>query len=608
MRNWIILFYFLLFTSGSLVYSQTAQEQELALEYFNQKEYAKALPFYQKFYRFQPENTIFYAHLLTCYTALEDFKEAEKLIKNQLKIKNDQIYKVDLGSLYRKMGDDKKAEKSFDEAIKDVLPYPDKIQELATAFQVIQESDRAIEVYQKGLKIVGNISAFHFRLAELFAAKQLYDKMMQELIAVIDSDPNEMYAVQTTISTLLDDDPDSPINVSIKNTLLQKAQKTPSQTIYSELLLWIFVQQKSYSAALAQAKSLDKRLKEEGDKLLQLARVCLDNKEYEIAIQAYQYVIDNHKNTRNYLTARMEILKTYKQKITENYFVVKEDLLALEKNYKSTIEEFSNFAEIADLQIDLAELQAYYLLDTQSSITVLRSIIDGNKGRAQTPARAKLMLADILLMNGDVWEPSLLYGQVEKQYKNDVLGEEAKFKNAKLSFYKGDFEWANAQMKVLKASTTKLIANDALALSLLIIDNAGLDSNYDALEIYARADLAFFQFQYEKALSISDTLELFYKSHSIMDEVYFKKAEIYIKKQDYQKALQLYQQIVKSFPSDILADDALFQMGEIYQFILKDNAKAMETYEKILLEYKSSLFIPEARKRYRQLRGDKVVQ
>lgn len=608
MRNWIILFYILFYTSGTIVFSQTAQEQELALEYFQQKEYAKALPFYQKFYRFQPENTIFYSNLLTCYTALEDFKEAEKLIKNQFKNTNDQIYKVDLGALYRQMGDEKKAAKAFDEAIKDMLPYPDKVRDLATAFQVIQETDRAIAVYQKGLKTVGDMSAFHFRLAELFAAKQMYDKMMQELIAVIESDPNEMYAVQTTISTLLDDDPDSEINVTIKNSLLQKAQKSPSQTIYSELLLWIFVQQKSYQAAFAQAKSLDKRLKEDGDKLLQLARVCVDNKEYDIAVQSYQYIIDNHKNTRNYLTARMEILKTYKQKITENYFIDKQDLLSLEKSYKSTIEEFHNFAEIADLQIELAELQAYYLQDTQSSIAVLRTIIDGNKGRAQTPARAKLMLADILLMNGDVWEPSLLYGQVEKQYKNDVLGEEAKFKNAKLSFYKGDFEWANAQMKVLKASTTKLIANDALALSLLIIDNAGLDSNYDALEIYARADLAMYQFQYEKALNILDTLERFYKSHAIMDEVYFKKAAIYVKKQDYQTALQLYQQIVKSYPSDILADDALYEMAEIYQFVLKDIAKAMETYEKIMMDYKSSLYVAEARKRYRQLRGDKVVQ
>ncbi len=607
MRNsyFILLFSLLSFLPIS---AQTAQEQEIALEYFQQKEYAKALPFYQKFYRFQPENGIFYSNLLACYTALEDYKEAEKVIKNQIKITNEQQYKVDLGSLYRTMGDEKKATKSFDEAIKDLLPYPDKVTELATAFQVIQETDRAIAVYQKGLKTVGEVSAFHFRLAELFASKREYDKMMNELILVVESDVNEVYAVQTTISTLLDDDPESPINTTIKNALLQKAQKSSSQTVYSELLLWIFVQQKSYNAAFIQAKSLDKRLKEEGDKVIQLARVCIDNKEYDIAIQCYQYVIDNYKNTRNYLTARMEILKTYKLKLTENYAIANEDLLSLERNYKSTIQEFSSFQEIADLQIELAELQTFYLKDSKSSISVLRTIIDGNKGRAQTPAKAKLMLADILLLNGDVWEPSLLYGQVEKQYKNDVLGEEAKFKNAKLSYYKGDFDWANAQMKVLKASTTKLIANDALALSLLIIDNAGLDSNYDALEIYARADLAFYQFQYENALTILDTLEQFYKSHSIMDEVYFKKAEIAMKKQDYPTALQLYQKIVKDYSTDILADDALYQVAEIYQFIMKDTAKAMEAYEKIMMDYKSSLYVAEARKRYRQLRGDKTVQ
>lgn len=606
MRKFIFIIY--ICCSFAFVNAQTAQEQEIALEYFYQKEYDKALPFYQKFYRFNPENNTFYTHLLACYMGLEDYKEAEKVIKSQIKLVNNQKAFIDLGVLYRTMGDDKKAQKTFDEAIKNLQAYPDKVRELATAFQMVQETDRAIAVYQKGLKTVGNESFFHFRLAELYVIKQDYDKMMNELMSVIESNPNEVYAVQTTISTLLDDDEDSPINRTIRTSLLQKAQKSPSQTIYSELLLWIFVQQKNFNAAFTQAKALDKRLKEDGSQVLQLARVCVDNKEYETAIQAYEYIIENHKNSRNYLMARMEILKTYKQKMTDQYQISKEELKSLEKNYLATIQEFSSFQEIADLQIELAELQAFYLHDVHSSIEVLREIIDKNKGRAQTPARAKLMLADILLLDGDIWEPSLLYGQVEKQYKNDVLGEEAKFKNARLSFYKGDFDWANAQMKVLKASTTKLIANDALALSLLIIDNAGLDSNYDALEIYARADLAFYQFQYEKALTILDTLEMFYKSHSLMDEVYFKKAAIQIKKQDYNAALQLYQKIIKEHPTDILADDALYQTAEIYQFILKDNAKAMEAYEKIILEYKSSLFVPEARKRYRQLRGDKVVQ
>ena len=221
-------------------------------------------------------------------------------------------------------------------------------------------------------------------------------------------------------------------------------------------------------------------------------------------------------------------------------------------------------------------------------------------------ADSKIELADILLMTGEVWDASLLYSQVEKDFKNEPVGASAKFKNAKLSYYIGEFDWAKAQLDILKAATSKLIANDAMALSLLISDNSDLDSTYQALAIYSRADLAEFRNKYDLALLTLDTIFIKYKYHSLFDEAYYKKAEIYINKGLNDSAVVYYKKIITEYPYDILGDDAMYALGVMYEDVYKDKAKAMETYEKLMANYPGSTFMVEARKRFRKLRGDVV--
>jgi tetratricopeptide (TPR) repeat protein len=258
--------------------------------------------------------------------------------------------------------------------------------------------------------------------------------------------------------------------------------------------------------------------------------------------------------------------------------------------------------------IELAHLQAFYLHKPDEGFKRVKEINDYQRGKPQDIARAKMEMADILLLKGDLWEPSLLYGQVEKEFKNDLLGQEAKFRNAKLSFYRGEFDWAQAQMSVLKASTSKLIANDALALSLLILDNTGLDmdTTFEALNMYARADLLNYQNQLDASLQTLDSLENKFPFHSVMDEVLFKKAEISLKKADFEKAAQYYDKIVTNYGTDILADDALFRLGDLYERKFNNTEKALEYYREIMLNHKSSMYVIEARKRYQQLKGEKV--
>ncbi len=201
-----------------------------------------------------------------------------------------------------------------------------------------------------------------------------------------------------------------------------------------------------------------------------------------------------------------------------------------------------------------------------------------------------------------------VYSQVDKSFKYDQLGEQAKFRNAKVSYYVADFSWAKAQLDVLKGSTSKLIANDAMELSLLITDNTGLDSNEIAMQMFARADLRIYQNNKYKAWTILDSITTTFPGHALADEVLMRKYQISLKQNNLENAEQFLLQVLKDHPTDITADNATFYLAELYEGPLNNKEKAMEKYQDLLLNYPNSMFVVEARKRFRLIRGDNLEQ
>ena len=226
--------------------------------------------------------------------------------------------------------------------------------------------------------------------------------------------------------------------------------------------------------------------------------------------------------------------------------------------------------------------------------------------KSMTKDQCKLELGDILVLQGKVWDASLNFMQVEKKYKHDVLGHEAKFRIAKIAFYTGDFGWAQLQLDVLKGSTSKLIANDALDLSLLIKDNVGFDSVYTPLEMFARSELLVLQHKYEEAIACLDSIENVYQYHLILDNVMFQRHIIYSKKGMFEEAIAQLHKLVSYFPGSLLVDDALFRQADIFENQLKNMEKARELYKTIMVNHSGSLHSIESRKRFRALRGDEI--
>jgi len=209
-------------------------------------------------------------------------------------------------------------------------------------------------------------------------------------------------------------------------------------------------------------------------------------------------------------------------------------------------------------------------------------------------------------MTGERWDASLLYSQVDKDFKEDPLGQEARYRNALLSYYAGDFSWAQTQFDVLKNSTSRPISNDAIDRSVFIMDNMGLDSTDVAMKLYASAELLIYRNQFELALQKLDTLTQQFPEHALDDDVIYAKAHIYVKKRQFDEAIAAYTKVFTDYKDEIRADNALYELAKLYDETLLQPEKAQPLYEKLFTEYPGSILAFDARIRFRQLRGDKV--
>jgi tetratricopeptide (TPR) repeat protein len=433
-----------------------------------------------------------------------------------------------------------------------------------------------------------------------------FDAMIESFLDLVQQEPNYLQTVQNSLNRTLNFEENPQHLEMLKSKLLRRSQKYPEAVIFNEMLTWLFLQKKDFASAYIQATALDKRQNESGVRVLNLAELAAGNKDYSTAVKAYQYVIDKGKNGPYYLTARMAKLRVLNTQLDEKPGLDKIAYAQLASEYKATLNDLGKTAETAGMLKDLAHIQAFYLDKQDSAIALLREAIALPGIYNKVQAACKLELGDILVFNNDVWDASLLFSQVELDFKEDQLGHEAKFRNARISYYTGDFEWAQGQLDVLKASTSKLISNDAIDLSLLITDNFNMDTITAPMEMFARADLLAYQNKIDEAFVTLDSLLIEYPAHSLTDEVFMLKANTYFRLGQFEEAKKLFERVIEFHFKDITADDALFKLADMNERIFNDQAKAMELYEKLIVDYPGSLYIVEARKRFRALRGDAV--
>jgi predicted Zn-dependent protease len=591
---------------------QPSQNEEqnkelLASQYYREQQWEKAATLYLELYESKPQS-YYYSYYFACMRQLKEFAKLEKFVKDVIRKNpsNNLMYEVDLGYLYNLSGDPKKGNKKYEEVLSDLTKNPMQIPSVASKFYTCGEVKYAIKVYLKGREINKNPYSYALELANMYSFEGNYEAMSEEYVNYTMAYPNELTNIKNRLQSLLSNDSDGEKKDALKRTFIRNAQKNADNIALQDVLIWLAIQEKDFPLAFEWCVSLDRRMNDNGELMISLGDMALANEDYETALKAYQHVVNKGRNSDNYYKAKTCALNARYLYIINKPNYKKTELLAVEKDYLDLFDEFGKNKTNILLMQNYAHLLAFYLDRKEEAITVLEEALVIPQATAQEIAKVKMELADIFVFTGDVWDALLLYSQVDKAFKNNPIGYEAKYRTAKLSFYMGEFEWANAQLKVLKAATDRMIANDAIELSLTISDNMEIDSTFEGLTYYAHADLLIAQHKYNEALVVLDSIPLLSILHTLNDDVMMKKAEIALLQLDYLHADTLLEKLATHFPTSILADNALYMRAQLNEKKLKKPEVAKECYRRIITEYSGSIYAAEARKELRILREENI--
>jgi hypothetical protein len=540
---------------------------------------------------------------------MDQIEEAESLVKKRIKQepKSSWLY-VEYGNLLERRSQFEEAGKQFEKAIETMPADQNEVYKLSSALMGGSRYDLAIAAYEKGNKLFNDRTLFAYELGEAYRLKGDIPRMVENYLFSLERMPQRLTNVQAYFQRQSDQTGMDELQLQ----LIERAQTQPDNTLWPEMLAWVFIQRKDYRNAFRQVTALDRRLEENGGRIFKLARTARSEKDYDAAIEGYKYIIEKKGESCPYfLDANRELLASNRARLTARYDYTLAEVQQVESDYLTFLERFGRNRETAPTILELAQLEAFYLRNLPKAIALLNEVVampfnPGNAQERDLLAQAKLDLGDYYLMNGENWESTLLYSQVDKALKDAPLGEMARYKNAKLSYYTGDFEWAQGQLGALKASTSELISNDAIDLSVFIMDHYGLDTVATPMEMFARAELLNFQNRYDESFSVLDSITTQFKGHTLTEAIWFVKADIYIKQRKYEPAVALLDTLIASYKEGILADNAIMRLAQVNEGPLANPKRAMELYDRIITEYPSSIFVIEARKRFRFLRGDKL--
>lgn len=584
--NKILLFLILAITSSS--FSQN--NYLLAESYYREGKYEKSAQVFKKLHAKTPFNNTYLSRLVSCYQETEQFLEAEKLLKAKLK-KTPQLgfLYVHLGYNYERQQLKERATKNYNLALKSIDKNPTYGGVIARVFNNYSLLDNAILAYEK---LVTKNANYNLQIARIYGEKGDFKKMFTSYLDLVDKNTNYYSTVQRYTSAYINEDPENETNILFKKALLRKSVSNPKD-VWNTLLSWLFTQQKQYNKAFIQEKALFKRNPKDLSAIFSLGTIAFNNKDHETAESIFNFIVENAVFNEEKINAHL-----YNTQIA-----IAKNKKDIENLFESLLKEFGKNAATIKLQVAYADFLTFQENKPEEAKKVLENALDFSKSKFDK-ARIKLKLGDILVFTEKYNKALIYFSQIQTQLKNHELAQQARFKVAQTSYFKGDFTWAKAQLKVLKGSTTQLIANDAVALFLTITDNEPVDSIPSGLTQYAKAALLAFQNKTQQAIDTLNSIDTKFKGQPIEDESFFKKAALYTKLGKFKEAILNYKTVITLNPEGILIDDAYYELAELYNTQLNNSEKASEYYQKIIFDHPSSIYLVDARKKYRKLRGD----
>lgn len=572
-----------------------AQNEQLALNYFEKGDFEKALIAYEELLKNQPANNLYFQKVVESNQQLSNFEKAKELIQARIDKYKQGNMLVEMGYNYQLQKDEVNAKKFYDKALEKIEENPSNVYAIAVNFEKKALLDYALKAYQKATTLEPKLN-FNYQMAVIFGQQGKTDMMIEKFLEEAQRNPQSSIMIQNQLSRFMTEEAETTFNDSLRKALLLRTQKD-QDIFWNKFLSWFFVQQKEYGKAFIQEKAIYKRDPESFSDIVNLAQLAIEEGDDESATEIINFVLENTQDIDLQIFAHSFLMENKIEKANEK------DFPGIEAELETLLKKFG----ISPYSLSLQTLQAHFVTfnmkNPEKGKAILKKALELPINKYQE-ADIKMELADILLFEEKFNQALIYYSQIEEDLKNDQVGHEASLKSAKTSYFKADFVYATSQFKVLKSASTQLIANDALEYFLLINDNTVADSTQVALKKFARADYLLYQNKTKEALTQFQNILNENKGNEIESVTLLRLGQTYEKMHDYNSALSQYQNIIDNHKEGIYIDEALYFSAEIYNNDLKIPEKAKPLYEAVLFNHQDSIYFIEARKKFRQLRGD----
>lgn len=575
-------------------------KNELANGLYEQNEFEKATIIYEELTEENPNQSFFYERYIQCLVKTNNQKKAVKFIRKKSKKSQDPLPLMidECWVLSTEEKTTKEADNLFEFILGKINQDLEVSMYAAELFERHNLNNYAIKILQSAETNFGENSEISNNLANLYISNGQRIQAMERYMNIMIHSNVDFESLKQVFESNITDSADI---VSLQQLLLSKIQENPYVTSLSEWLKWTFVKLQDWKNAFIYTKSIDIRLKEDGKRVYELGLMCKSNNELHVALKCFEYCLKKGENS-------FDETESFSKYLEVKYLIFSQQNTQ-EKDWNNLILELKQFESrngpsVATLPIAETLSQIYIERNfPDSAVILLENYLNNSQIQKKNLAQAKISLAKAHIANSEMWKSELLFAQVEKDFSEEALGQTAKFNRAELSFFRGDYDWAAMQLDVLKDATTQLISNEAMELALCITDNVASDSNYLPLQIYSKALLFYRQHRFDSAIFYANKVKTDFPGHSLSDEVLLLKAKIFEQQKQFEKAADTYETLAIAFEHDILTDNALFALGNLYQYKLNNPEKALKAYQKIIDQFSNSIFIVDARREFRKLRG-----
>lgn len=580
---------------------------QLANSYLQSGQYERAITLLEDLHAGSPQVHVFYAKLKEAYENVKRYDDAIALVEDRLTRQHGPSLLSEKARLLYLKGDESAAFSTWDEAIALAPDRQSSYQVVYQALVDVRHFERAIEILERGRETLGEDDAFLTQIAYLYSLTGRHAEAMREYLTLLEEDQQRLSFVRSRLSSFLTQD--DALNASI-TTAEQAVQEAPLNLGYRRLLAWLHMEAKQYAEAFDVYRALDRLGEEKGRRLLSFARQAEDAKAFETARDAYALILERYPDAPaapEALCGLGELHRAWGDDANEQAVSASGDRVdaphydAAAEHFRTYLQRYPNRSAYPMVLRQLGRLQQDVFMNLGAADSTLQEVVNRYPD-SEAAAEARYDLGRIALLRGNLNKARLIFSRLVDEQRTGDLAEQARYEMALLHFYQGQFEAAHTLAEATtEANTSTDVANDAIELKVLLLQNRGPDSLHAALTMYARAKLLERQRRPEPALKTLDSLLAGHGAHPLADDTRFFRAQLLRTLNQPEAAFQAFAEFPLTHPRSPLADRSLFEAAELKANVLDAPEEAADLYLRLLEEYPNSLLTSKARARLRLL-------